>query len=124
MRHERVVRAHLHDTGVIEDDNEIGHPHRGKTVRDENRDPAEAIPLVSGARSRERRAFKFTVAVSLQVGRDTLEELDYYRDKAAERRRRPGAPVGWLKDKFGRARTPAPQATSCPSARDGPGRAE
>ena len=43
------MRADLGDSGAGKYDDEIGHPHRGKSVRHEDRDPSVTIARVSVA---------------------------------------------------------------------------
>jgi predicted 3-demethylubiquinone-9 3-methyltransferase (glyoxalase superfamily) len=45
--------------------------------------------------------FTFNEAISLQVGCDTQEEVDYYWDKLSEGGNEQAQQCGWLKDKFG-----------------------
>ena len=45
--------------------------------------------------------FKFTEAISFQVGCDTQEEIDRYWDKLSEGGDPSAQQCGWLKDKFG-----------------------
>ena len=45
--------------------------------------------------------FKFNEAVSLQVGCETQDEVDYYWDKLSEQGDKSAQQCGWLKDKYG-----------------------
>ncbi len=46
-------------------------------------------------------AFKFNEAISLQVGCDTQEEVDYYWEKLSEGGDEKARVCGWLKDRYG-----------------------
>jgi predicted 3-demethylubiquinone-9 3-methyltransferase (glyoxalase superfamily) len=45
--------------------------------------------------------FKFTEAISLEVGCDTQEEVDYYWEKLSEGGDERAQQCGWLKDRYG-----------------------
>jgi predicted 3-demethylubiquinone-9 3-methyltransferase (glyoxalase superfamily) len=45
--------------------------------------------------------FKFTEAISLEVGCDTQEEVDYYWEKLSEGGDERSQQCGWLKDRYG-----------------------
>jgi hypothetical protein len=53
LRHQRIVRADLHEPGTVEHDNEIGHANRRETVGDEDGDAAAVVLAGVARRCRE-----------------------------------------------------------------------
>ena len=68
--HQLFVRPKLDQTRAVEDDDQVGHPHRAEAVRDEHRDPADrgVVPAVR-RRLRDFHGYVRAAADVLMKGR-------------------------------------------------------
>ncbi len=95
-------------TGIFRNSRIVTITRYGEAGREIHGKPAGSVMVVAFELDRQPFTalnggphFKFNEAVSLQVGCETQEEVDYYWEKLSEGGDERAQQCGWLKDKYG-----------------------